>query len=111
MGKSRIESVVVSPAQACLKLYVNNCNGGIVSIDNQCAYPLELGDIRVKIKATPPEDSIELFRDEAGTVRAKFSAGNDASYSPVKDEDLLTNAKLGKIDLQLRYKKTKPFCP
>ena len=109
-GKSRIESIVITPSRPCLRFFANNCNGGVVEVQNDCIYPLELGAMKIDVKANPPRNSIELFRDAQGSVKAKYSSGNYASYSPSKDDSLSMNGKLGQMTIRIQYVKTKPLC-
>jgi len=110
LGKSRIESIAVSPALSCLHLAVNNCNGGVVTVQNECTSSFVLGEIKIDVKAMAPKDSIELFRNASGAVKAKFSSGNFASYSPAKDDRLSIEGKVGNVNVRIQYTKTKPLC-
>ena len=109
-GKSRIEFITVTPPLSCLHFSVNNCNGGTVTIQNECQFPWVMGQIKINVNASAPKNSIELYKDAKGIVKATYSNGNYASYHPTKNEVLLIEGKIGQEKVRLQYTKTKALC-
>ncbi len=46
-GKTAILDLVVEPENACLSIGVNNCNGGVLEVRNECQTALVLGGVRI----------------------------------------------------------------
>jgi hypothetical protein len=114
-GKNLIDSIDFK-APTCLLVIPNNCNGGVLEIQNSCDTSLQLGDLvlpAVPHTSTAPFPSfptIELFRDKQGIVKAKLSNGNYESYTPSETEVLEIKGTLGSQPVVLSYRKTKPLC-
>jgi len=103
-GESIVKDFVLGDAPDCLKARPNNCNGGVVELDNACRGNVTLGGVTVG-----RHESIELVR-EGGAVRAARSNGNFASYSPDMDDTLSEEGYADDVRFTITYTKTKPLC-
>lgn len=102
LGKSLIKDIKVEPTVECLKVEANNCNGGILEIDNKCADDLEVGSKTVRAGSFR---LIEFVRDGAGDIRVIEPEGNPDSYNPEKEDTLSAKGKLGETEVIISYTK------
>lgn len=115
-GKAAIKNLKIEPEiPACLQIGENNCNGGIISIWNECDKDLQIGNLILEKPKRNGEQSIELFRDSLGNIMVRETKGNFASYTPLEDELLTTTGKIidfgfGSGKFTISYIKTKPLC-
>lgn len=102
LGKSTIKDVKIEPPVECLKLRANNCNGGVLGIENRCSEDLEIGG---KIIYADSYKLVEFVRDQEGKKFVIEPPGNFDSYNP-EDEDLLSvNGTLGEKEVTISYVK------
>ncbi|MBN1940924.1 MAG: hypothetical protein JW772_01955 [Candidatus Diapherotrites archaeon] len=110
-GKHSITNLKVEPSSPCLETYVNNCNGGVLTLTNHCGEVVMIGDFEVLPRDETEEGkyrsySIELVRDETGAVRVEKTKGNYAAYLP--DYDFLEiDGFIGDKKITLSYVKAK----
>lgn len=107
-GKAVIGDLRVEPGEPCLRIRVNNCNGGIVTVENGCRENLTLGDY--VIEPSKLGQSFELMRGADGIVQVNRSAGNFGRYRPEADDNLSKEGALGGRKLTVSYTKTGPLC-
>ncbi len=102
-GGSSIDNIEIRPSSDCLKITSNNCNGGVLEINNKCGSDLELGSLKVPAGSY---ESADVRAKEGDHYILMASAGNYADYSPEKDEKVTVKGKLGDNDLLLSFIKT-----
>lgn len=107
-GKSVIMDLQVEPALDCLTIEVNNCNGGVLRVDNLCNESLVLGGVEI----SPGEQSVSL--DIAGRKGDTFflirNSSNFSEYSPNADEMIELIGTLGDQNVKVSFTKTRELC-
>ena len=102
LGKSGIKDIKVEPMMECLNIRANNCNGGILGIENKCDFDLALNNIVISADSYK---GIEFARDKRGDVFVLAPKGNFDSYNPVYEDTLSANGMLGGQQLTITYTK------
>ncbi len=103
LGKSFIRDVAVTPTRDCLAVKANNCNGGVLRVDNNCADALNFEGFSV------PAGSwtfVEIV--EAPATIGMFAIelkGNVACLVPESGASLSASASLGGEELIISYYK------
>ncbi len=107
-GKSAIIDLKVEPAIDCLKIEVNNCNGGILEVSNSCDEPFALGGVEIE----PSEYSVglDVLRKEDGLYLLTRTNSNFSDYIPEEDELIELVGTLGGQEIRVSYIKTKELC-
>jgi len=106
-GKTLLEDLVVEPQLDCLKLDINNCNGGILSIRNDCSDVLILEQISIPARGSA---DLDVKRKTAGGYTLVEADGNVSHDSPAQDERIEAAGKLGSQSIRLSFTKTGPLC-
>lgn len=105
-GKTAILDLAVEPQVECLSVTVNNCNGGILEVQNGCAETLVLGGARVE-----PQNSVGLDIVLEGDQYALIEVYNNFSeYVPEVDERIELVGTLGERSLRVAFTKTAMLC-
>jgi len=102
LGKSGIKDIKVGLPVDCLHVKANNCNGGVLGIENRCTADLFLRDVII------PQNSyqlIEFIRDSNGSVVVLAPKGNFDSYNPLDEDTLSVRGLLGDLPLVITYTK------
>jgi len=102
MGKSFIKDINIEPSVECLKIDANNCNGGVLEIENKCNAGLEIGG---KTIAAGSHKLIEFVKNYPGSTFVIELKGNFDSYTPLLEDTLTIEGKLGEQDITLSYLK------
>lgn len=102
-GVRVVRDIAVTPEISCLDVRTNNCNGGVVVVDNGCGTPVTLGNVTV-----PPDDRETVEISGNGTVLR--TSGNFAGYSPDATRRLSAAGIAGEQTFTLAYTKTGPLC-
>lgn len=102
MGKSAIRELAVTPAVECLRVSANNCNGGVLGIENKCEDGLELGNITVP---AGEYKLIEFVRMRAGNILVIEPLGNPTAYIPEDEDRMSVNGMLGAQEITISYLK------
>ncbi len=105
-GKAMIKDLKIEPETSCLTLRINNCNGGIIEIENSCEESVNVGDVKIRERY----DAIELSRDTNNSVKVSTSDGNYAQYYPEEDDLLNIEGSIGEKKFTISYTKTKLLC-
>jgi|APHM01.1.fsa_nt_gi hypothetical protein len=105
-GKRIIKDISVGPEKSCLSVGANNCNGGVLIINNDCSQSVQMGRYTV---AEGERETLE-FKPERGEVRVYSSRGNYASYDPNTTRELSKNVRIGSENLSISYVKTQNLC-
>ena len=107
-GKSAILELRVQPAVDCIRIEVNNCNGGVLEVTNLCQQPFTLGGIEIS-----PSDHAVLEvrgRQQDGSYTLTRGTSNFSQYIPEKNELITVSGKLGNQEVKVTYIKTKKLC-
>ncbi|MBN1811376.1 MAG: hypothetical protein JXA14_06040 [Anaerolineae bacterium] len=105
-GKTAILDLAVEPQVECLSVTVNNCNGGILEVQNGCAETLVLGGARVE-----PQNSVGLDIVLEGDQYALIEVYNNFSeYVPEVDERIELVGTLGERSLRVAFTKMAMLC-
>ena len=106
-GRTAIIDLKVEPVQSCVTIEVNNCNGGVLEVDNRCAGSLELGgktiaagQVSVSLDLVEEGDSYKLVR-----VYSNFS-----DYVPTQDETVTILGTQGGQEIRVTFIKTRALC-
>lgn len=106
-GKTAILDLSVAPEIACLDIAVNNCNGGVIEIDNDCQETLTLGGVEI-----PPTDyvSLDVVEGEDGTYTLRDVSSNFSDYVPPEDRRITLSGRLGEQAVEVTFIKTALLC-
>lgn len=73
-GKTLIKDLQIAPEVPCLRISVNNCNGGVLEVGNRCEDDLRIGDLLLpytRVSKLEREVKIKLFINEEGAVQVR----------------------------------------
>ena len=106
-GETVILDLTVEPQNECLTIAVNNCNGGVLEVDNSCLETLILGGVEI-----PSSDrvSLDVIERENGTYALRGVGGNFSDYVPEEDKSIVIAGLLGDQDVKVTFTKTAPLC-
>ena len=107
-GKTAILDLTLEPASDCLRIAVNNCNGGVLEVDNDCAAPLLIAG--AEIPAGEHNFSLDLTVDPAGDDQLVPISSNFSDYVPDEDRTVNMQGTLGEQVFTLTFTKTAPLC-
>ena len=108
-GKSVITDLKVEPAIDCLTIEVNNCNGGILEVSNNCDEPFVLGG--VEIGPSEYNVGLDVLGKEDGLYLLTVTYSNFSDYIPQENELIELVGTLGDQKVRVSYIKTKELCP
>ncbi len=105
-GTTAILDLTVEPENECLEITVNNCNGGILEVRNNCGEELFLGGVRV-----PPSDSVSLDVVEENDAHSLIETySNFSEYVPATDQSIEVSGTLGSQEIKVTFTKTARLC-
>jgi hypothetical protein len=107
-GKTVILDLKVEPEIDCLTVEVNNCNGGVLNVVNDCSAPLVLGGVEIE-----PSDglvSLDVLEKDDGQYLLTYTGGNFALYTPQEDERIEVEGILDGQRVKVSFTKTKELC-
>ncbi len=102
-GESVIENITVEPSSDCLKVDANNCNGGVLEVENRCGADLEIGGKTVPAGTT--YQLLEFARNGDGDIYIIEPEGNFDSYCPENEDVLSVKGMLGDEEITISYTK------
>ncbi|MBN1888688.1 MAG: hypothetical protein JW850_11895 [Thermoflexales bacterium] len=105
-GKTVILDLTIAPENECLVIKANNCNGGVLEVDNSCTETLVLDGVEVPSQARISLDVIE----ENGSYSLVEVNSNFSNYVPAENERLVMTGRLGSQEVRLAFTKTAPLC-
>ena len=107
-GKSVITDLTVEPELDCLSIEVNNCNGGILEISNDCDESFVLGGVVIE----PSEHCVglDVLAREDDTHLLTRTDSNFSDYIPDEDEHIELVGILGEQEVSVSYVKTCTLC-
>lgn len=105
-GKTALVDLNVEPNNECLAIMTNNCNGGILEINNQCNAALNLGGVTVGKGERQGFDIVKK-----GDEYILINAGGNFPHNIAKvDENIELEGTLGPRKLTVTFTKTGPLC-
>jgi hypothetical protein len=105
-GKTAILDLRVEPAEACLDITINNCNGGVLEIHNACDEAFKLGGVTIS-----PGDRANLDVVLEGTGHALVEvSSNFSTFIPEADERVELVGTLGEREITVSFTKTRKLC-
>jgi len=105
-GKTAILDLVVEPENACLSIKVNNCNGGVLEVRNECQMALVLGAIRI---ATQNNVALDIVAEGNQHTLREISS-NFSDYEPDVNEKIKLVGTLGQQPIRVTFTKTARLC-
>jgi hypothetical protein len=107
-GKTVILDLNLEPASDCLQITANNCNGGVLEVDNECASPFIIAG--AEIPAGEHNVSLDLTIDPAGDELLVPIHSNFSDTIPDEDRPVSMQGTLGDQVFTLSFTKTAPLC-
>ena len=107
-GKTVILDLQVEPALDCLTIEVNNCNGGVLRVNNLCNEALVLGG--VEISPGERSDNLGIAGRKGDTHFLTRIGSNFAEYTPAADESIEVLGTLGDQLVKVSFTKTRELC-
>ena len=106
-GKTIISDLTVEPELACLDITVNNCNGGVLEVDNSCNETLVLGGVEI-----PYSDlvSLDVIEEQGGTYALIDVSSNFSDYIPEENKRITITGLLGGQEVKVAFTKTAQLC-
>ncbi|OIO74652.1 MAG: hypothetical protein AUJ57_01885 [Zetaproteobacteria bacterium CG1_02_53_45] len=105
-GKTVLSDVKVEPQQACLTITVNNCNGGVLAIHNNCSESFNLAGVSVLAGTHMTMDLV----NSGSEFRLVETDSNFSAYTPAADERVQLVGTLGSGDVSVSFIKTGKLC-
>jgi hypothetical protein len=107
-GKTAIINLNIEPKPECIKIEVNNCNGGVLEISNRCTVPLVIGGISIAPQELHASLDIESNKD--GRCTLIRTSTNFSRYIPAANEKIDLSGKLGEQAIRVSFTKTAKLC-
>lgn len=105
-GKTAIVDLQVVSAPDCVQVKINNCNGGVLDVRNDCADPVRLGSVEIQ-----PADSVILDMVETGEALELIEiSSNFSQYKPGSNRKIEFEGLVGEQMFRLTFTKTGPLC-
>jgi len=106
-GKTVILDLTIEPENECLVITVNNCNGGVLQVDNSCHETLVLDGVEI-----PSSDrvSLDVIEEENGTYSLSDVGGNFSDYIPEENKSIAIIGLLGSQEIKVAFTKTAQLC-
>ena len=105
-GKTVILDLHVEPAESCLDVTVNNCNGGVLEIQNACDEAFTLGGV---IISPGGRANLDVVQASPGYLLVEVG-GNFSNYVPEADERVEIVGTLGSLEIKVAFTKTRKLC-
>ena len=106
-GKTAILDLTVEPENECLEITVNNCNGGVLEVRNNCGEELVLGGVQV----LPSESvSLDVVEQENGEHSLSETYSNFSEHVPETDQRIEMVGTLGSQEIKIAFTKTAELC-
>jgi hypothetical protein len=106
-GKTVIQDLEVSGGGDCLGVGVNNCNGGVIDIENSCQGVLIFNKVVI-----PAEDSmtLDVFQTMDGQFEFYQIASNFSEFVPETDQWIEITGTMEDQNVRIAFLKTAPLC-
>jgi len=106
-GKTIITDLTLEGFPECVQMTINNCNGGVLEVQNDCSETLILGKLEI-----PPGESFNLdvqTVSDGGFVLVR-TPSNFSNYTPGTDQSVQITGTIGNQTLSMFFLKTAPLC-
>lgn len=107
-GTTAILDLKVEPVLDCLTVQINNCNGGVLELSNNCTEPLLLGG--VEISSGEQNVSLDVLENRGDSYLLTKNYTNFSDYIPLQDEMITVLGTLGDRVIKVTFAKTKKLC-
>ena len=106
-GKTVIQDLVVTGGSDCLRIGVNNCNGGVIDIENDCQNDLIFNQVIIQ-----PGDSmtLDLFQTTEGQFEFIQIASNFSEFVPKTNQRIEITGTMEDKSVRIAFVKTAPLC-
>lgn len=106
-GKTVIQDLAVTGGGGCLNVRVNNCNGGVITIENGCEDTLVFGEVEI-----PPGVSrtVDVRPTPGGQFELIRNPSNFSEFVPESDQSIEVTGTLGDQPVRIAFIKTAPLC-
>lgn len=106
-GKTAIMDLEVKPELECLDVMVNNCNGGVLNVENNCDVVLMIDGIAYE---TENYIILDVIEEDDGTHSVIETYGNFSEYIPDADTRITVTGTLGSQEFTVSFTKTAQLC-
>lgn len=106
-GKTVILDLTIEPENDCLVITANNCNGGVLEVDNSCHETLVLGGVAIPSSA---HGSLDVVEEENGTYSLREVSSNFSNYIPEEGKSIAVTGLLGSQEVKVAFAKTAQLC-
>jgi len=106
-GKTILTDLTLEGFPECVQVTLNNCNGGVLEVQNDCSEILILSNLEI-----PPGESVNLDIKPAadGEFELIRIPSNFSDYSPTTDQSIKITGSIGDQALTISLTKTAPLC-
>jgi len=106
-GKTVILDLAVEPENECLVITANNCNGGVLEVDNSCPETLVLDGVEI-----PSSDRVglDVIEGENGAYSLIEVSSNFSDYIPEEGKNIVITGSLGSQEVKVTFAKTAQLC-
>ena len=106
-GKTILTDLTLEGFPECVAVTLNNCNGGVLEVQNDCSESLTLSNLEI-----PPGESVSLDIKPAadGGFELIRTPSNFSDYSPTTDQSIKITGSIGDQALFMSFLKTASLC-
>ena len=106
-GKTVILDLVVTGGGDCFNVRVNNCNGGVLTIENGCEETLVFSEVEI-----PPGVSrtVDVRPTPVGQFELILNPSNFSEFVPESDQSIEVTGMLGDQTVRISFIKTARLC-
>jgi hypothetical protein len=106
-GQTAILDLTAEPEIACLEFTVNNCNGGVLEVNNSCEETLVFDGVEIPSSGSANLDVVE---EVGGRYSLRDVGGNFSDYIPDEDKRIAVTGVLGSQEVEVTFTKTAQLC-
>ena len=106
-GKTILTDLELEGFPECAKVTVNNCNGGVLAVQNECSEALSLSNFEI-----PPGESfnLDVQPDSDGGFVLVRTPSNFSDFTPTTDQTIQITGAIGDQTLAMAFLKTAQLC-
>jgi hypothetical protein len=106
-GKTILTDLTLEGFPECAQVTVNNCNGGVLKVQNGCSEALILDNLEI-----PSGESFNLDIQPGtdGGFDLVRTPSNFSDYSPLEDQIIQFTGSFGDQTISMTFLKTAPLC-
>jgi len=106
-GKTIITDLVLEGFPECVQVSVNNCNGGVLEVQNNCSETLKLNGVEIPADSS---DSLDIWPAADDRFELIKISSNFSDFSPSTDQRIEIIGSLDHHTVRLAFIKTAPLC-